>query len=260
MVGRVADGLLGPDDPAPFRLFNAQGSSPFLLIGDHAGSAVPAVLGNLGLDDTERGRHIAIDIGVFGLGHALARLLDAPFLHQVYSRLVIDCNRDPARTDAIPIWSDGTRIGGNEGLDDAARAARIAAIHAPYHKAISELIDARQAVGRETILISLHSFTPCLEGIARPWKIGILHWIGNAGFSLAMLGALRLNAGLIVGDNEPYAMDATDYTVPFHAFPSALRYAEIEIRQDLIEDVANQELWAKRILIAALRATRRARP
>lgn len=254
MAGRTAYGLLGPNDPAPFGLFNAQGRSPFLLIGDHAGCAFPAALGDMGLDPQDRGRHIAIDIGIYGLGHALARLLDAPFLHQPYSRLVIDCNRDPLHPDAIPSMSDGTWIGGNDGLDDAARTARIAAIHGPYHRAITDLITTRAAAGHQTILLSLHSFTPVMAGIARPWHVGIMHWTGYVHVAVAMLAALRADPALTVGDNQPYAMDATDYTVPFHASAHALPYAEIEVRQDLIGDVAGQSSWAQRLADAARQA------
>lgn len=256
MAGRTADDILGPDDPAPFGVFNAAGASPFLLIGDHAGSAIPTPLGDLGLTAVDRGRHIAIDIGVYGMGHALAELLDAPFLHQHYSRLVIDCNRDPDLPDAIPALSDGSRIGGNEGLDAAARAARIAAIHTPYHAAIAALIAERQAAGRDTILLSLHSFTPVMGGIARPWEVGVLYWQGRTDFAQAMLAALREDATLTVGDNAPYQMDATDYTVPRHAFPHGLRYAEMEVRQDLIGDAAGQHEWAERLARTARTAAK----
>ncbi|RJG53288.1 N-formylglutamate amidohydrolase [Sphingobium terrigena] len=257
MAKGVANELLGLNDPAPFGLFNAAGASPFLLIGDHAGAAIPEALGDLGLCDADRRRHIAIDIGVHGLGHRLAERLDAPFLHQIYSRLVIDCNRNPARDDAIPVVSDGSRISGNEGLNEAARAVRVAAIHAPYHQAISERIDARRAAGRDTILLSLHSFTPVMGGIARPWEVGVLHWLGCTHFAHAMLAALRDTAALTVGDNVPYAMDATDFTVPFHAFPRDLAYAEIEVRQDLITSVEGRMLWADHLAQAAKDALQR---
>jgi predicted N-formylglutamate amidohydrolase len=251
MAGRTAENLLGPGDPLPFGLFNAEGGSPFLLIGDHAGAAIPGALGYLGLSAADRARHIAVDIGVYGLGHALARRLDAPFLHQSYSRLVIDCNRDPAHAEAIPALSDGTVIGGNADLEMAEKAERVRAIHRPYHQAMADLIAARTAAGRETILLSLHSFTPVLNGDIRPWDIGLLHWQGRTDFALSMLDQLRSIAGVVVGDNEPYAMDATDYTVPLHAFPNGLRYAEIEVRQDLIGDAGGQMLWAERIASAA---------
>ena len=247
------NGLLGPNDPAPFGIFNAEGASPFLLIGDHAGSAIPRALGDLELPPVDRARHIAIDIGVLGMGRQLAQLLDAPFLHQTYSRLVIDCNRDPARADAIPTVSDGSSIGGNEGLDDAARRARIGHIHQPYHAALEAILDARQSAGRDTILLSLHSFTPIMAGGARPWHVGVMHWRGRSDFAQAMLQALTAQGDTIVGDNEPYAMDDTDYTVPRHAFPRGLAYAEIEVRQDLIATADGEAQWAAR-LAASCRA------
>ena len=251
MAGDGTGALLGLNDPAPFGLFNAAGASPFLLIGDHAGAAIPAALGDLGLSAADRRRHIAIDIGVHELGHRLAERLDAAFLYQTYSRLVIDCNRDPVRDDAIPAVSDGSRINGNEALDATARAARVAAIHAPYHRAISDMIAARCASGRDTILLSLHSFTPVMDGIARPWDVGVLHWRGRTDFAHAMLATLRDDGVLAVGDNVPYAMDATDFTVPFHAFARDLSYAEIEVRQDLIGDSQGQSIWADHLRRAA---------
>lgn len=247
MAGLTADCLFGPGDPVPFKLFNAEGGSPFLLIGDHAGAAIPIGLGDLGLSAADQRRHIAVDIGVHGLGHVLARLLDAPFVYQPYSRLVVDCNRDPTHPESIPARSDGTVICGNHGLSLAAKAMRTQSIHRPYHQAIADLIGTRMAAGRDTILVSLHSFTPILNGNIRPWEIGVLYWRGKTDFALSMLNQLRSIEDIIVGDNAPYAMDATDYTVPFHAFPNALRYAEIEVRQDLIEDVQGQLLWAERI-------------
>jgi predicted N-formylglutamate amidohydrolase len=254
MTGRTAESVLGSEDPAPFGLFNAAGTSPFLLIGDHAGSAVPRPLQSLGLQPDDLRRHIAIDIGVLGLGQALARLLDAPFMHQVYSRLVIDCNRLPARPDAIAEVSDGTLIPGNRHLSDRARDARSAAIHRPYHAAIAALLDTRRTSVEETILLSLHSFTPKMDGVTRPWDVGVLHGSGRTEFALGLRDALAEQADLTVGDNEPYAMDETDYTVPFHAFPRNLPYAEIEVRQDLICGLPGQKAWATRLAEAARRA------
>src|ERR1700761_6804871 len=87
--------LLGDGDPSPVTVINPVGRSPFLLIGDHAGNAIPTALGLMGLSDHDRRRHIAWDIGTAQLGGELARTLDATFIHQHYSRLVIDCNRAP---------------------------------------------------------------------------------------------------------------------------------------------------------------------
>lgn len=224
--------LLNPSEPHPVRAYRGNsGSSPFLLIGDHAGLHFPEALGDLGVGPADRARHIACDIGVERLGRAIAERLDAVFLSQAYSRLVVDCNRHPGDRDWIPVISDGTPIPGNAGLTHADRAARQAEIFEPYHAAIARELDQRAARGDETVLVSLHSFTPEMAGLARPWDIGILHDGRQDRFARAVLANLE-RTGLTIGDNEPYRMDATDYTVPRHAYPRELSYVEVEVRQD----------------------------
>ncbi len=242
--------LLDDDEPEPARHVNPNGASPFLLIGDHAGRRVPRVLADLGLADAELARHIGWDIGVAALGTALATALDAVFVHQRYSRLVIDCNRAPDAVDAVPAVSDATVVPGNAGLGPDDRAVRVAAVHAPYHAAIAAEIARRRANGAATRLVALHSFTPALRGTAgapRPWHCGILHDGANDGLANTLLAALRAEGDLVVGDNEPYAMDGIDYTVPRHAFAAGLPYVEIEVRQDLLADDAGIAAWAARL-------------
>lgn len=234
--GGRAGSLLARNDPPPVRIVNPAGAASFLLLGDHAGNRVPQALDDLGVAAADRARHIGWDIGVGALGVLLAERLDAVFVRQTYSRLVVDCNRAPDAPDAMPTVSDGTPIPGNTALDPAARAARIAAIHRPYQAAIAAEIAARTAGGRETILVSLHSFTPQMQGVARPWEIGILHDAGDARFAQACLAWLQAESGRTIGDNEPYRMDLIDYTLPLHAYPAGLRYVEIEVRQDLVAD------------------------
>ena len=217
---------------------NPGGKSPFLLIGDHAGCEIPAALEDLGLPTSEIRRHIGWDIGVAELGAQLAEALDATFIAQRFSRLVIDCNRDPARPDAICEVSDATRIPSNAALSPADRQIRIDGVFAPYHGAIAETLDVRAARGEPTVFVALHSFTPVMAGDARPWRYGVLH-LGASAFSDAVLEQLRERLGPeVVGDNQPYEMDDTDFTVPHHAVARGLDYVEIEVRQDLLADAA----------------------
>src|SRR6185369_14077819 len=167
--------------------------SPFLLLGDHAGRGIPAWLGDLGVPPAEMDRHIAWDIGVAGLGRRLSDLLGATFISQTVSRLVIDCNRDPARADAICEVSDGTEVPGNLDLAPADRLHRIQEVFAPYHAAIAAELDARSH--RPTVVVALHSFTPQMNGFARPWRFGVLH-MGNSPFSAAVLARLRAEPDL----------------------------------------------------------------
>lgn len=172
---RQDEPLLGADDPQPVRVHGRTGPSPFVLVSDHAGRAVPARLGDLGVPAPEWERHIAWDIGMAGMGRLLAERLETVLIEQAYSRLVIDCNRAPGHPTSVVQSSDGTLVPGNAELDAEAERERVERIFRPYHDRITAELDARQAEGQPTVLVSLHSFTPEMDGIARPWHAGILH-------------------------------------------------------------------------------------
>ena len=232
---------------APVRVLRPEGRSPFFLTADHAGRLIPARLSMLGLDETERVRHIAWDIGIGGVGRRLSQLLDATVILQTYSRLVIDCNRDPKVPSSIPEISETTEIPGNLGLTEAARTARTNAIFRPYHDTIAAALDRRAAADRAAVLVALHSFTPVFKGVARPWHAAVLY-NRDARLALPLFELLNAEDDLVVGDNEPYRVtDLTDYTVPVHGEQRGLPYVEIEIRQDQIGEPVGQAAWAERL-------------
>jgi predicted N-formylglutamate amidohydrolase len=230
--------LLGRDDPHPVGVQNPGAPSPFLLVCDHAGRDIPATLGRLGLPDAAFDLHIAWDIGALTLAQRLSARLEACLIHQRYSRLVIDCNRTPGHPGLIAGVSDGIDVPANRDPASGDVRARLAEIHAPYHARIAAELDARAAAGLPAVLVSVHSFTPVMGGIARPWHVGVLHG-GASAASDAMLGLLRREPDLVVGDNQPYAMDGTDYTAPVHAWARGLDVIELEVRQDLLQDEAS---------------------
>ena len=243
----MAETLLDPDEPDPVTFDNEAGRSVFFLTCDHAGRKIPRRLGWLGLPEHETRRHIAWDIGIGAVGRQLSRLLDAAVVLQTYSRLVIDCNRDPNVPSSIPEISETTEILGNRGLTKAARTARIDTIFRPYHAGIAAALDRRAAAGRATVLVALHSFTPVFKGVSRPWHAAVLY-NRDARLARPLFELLSAEDGLVVGDNEPYAVsDRTDYTVPVHGERRGLPHVEIEIRQDLITKPAGQADWAERL-------------
>ncbi|MGJ4940598.1 N-formylglutamate amidohydrolase [Bradyrhizobium sp. HKCCYLS1011] len=240
--------LLGPDEVLPVLERHVSGRSPFLFACDHHGRALPRVLGDLGLPESELERHIAWDIGIAGVAEAVAEALDAHLIAQRYSRLVIDCNRPPKAPNSIPMISERTTIPGNEGLTHEAAELRRRAIFDPYHDRINAVIEARTRQGKPTILIALHSFTPVYSGIARPWHVGTLYQRDRT-LPPLLLKALRAEPELVVGDNQPYAVsDATDYTIPVHGEARGLICTGIEIRQDLIAEAEGQQQWAERLI------------
>ena len=239
--------LLESGEVPPVLEDNTAAASPFLLTCDHYGRALPRRLGDLGLPASELERHIAWDVGIAGVADALSRDLGAHLIAQRYSRLVIDCNRPPDAPSSIPRLSEATAIPGNADLSREAAVARRQAIFDPYHRRIAEVIEKRSRDGVPTVLVALHSFTPVYHGVARPWHIGTLYH-RDTRLPPLLLKALRAEPGLVVGDNEPYAVDEeTDYTIPVHGEKRGLINSGIEIRQDLIAEPAGQREWADRL-------------
>jgi predicted N-formylglutamate amidohydrolase len=248
----TAPPLLGPGDPLPVESCRGDGRAPVLLTCDHASRAVPQALGGLGLPPRAIDEHIGWDIGAAMVTRDLAPMLDAPALLSGYSRLVVDCNRDPDDPSSIPEVSDGIAVPGNRALAPAARAARLQACFAPYHAAIASRLAAMLAAGVAPVLLSIHSFTPEMNGVARPWHVGVL-WDKDPRIAVPLLAALRADPNLVVGDNEPYsAREPAGYTVRHHAAAQGLPHVAVELRQDLIATAAGAADFAAR-LAAALR-------
>ncbi len=240
------DKLLADDEPAAFSVTRENGSSPFVLICDHASNRIPHALGDLGIPASERERHIAWDIGAARVASQLSHRLDAVFIEQAYSRLVIDCNRPLDVAGSIAERSEATDVPGNRGIDGTSRALRAREIFHPYHDRIVHELDRREA-GSQAILVSVHSFTPTYLGKSRPWHIGMLYG-RDARIARILLARIRNEGEWNVGDNEPYAVTAkTDYAIPVHGESRGIPNIGLEIRQDLIADESGQTAWAERI-------------
>lgn len=239
--------LLAIDEPPPYAVFNPDGTSPYLLLCEHASNRIPQALGDLGLPEAERQRHIAWDIGVNSLAQHLSRTLDAPLFIANYSRLVIDCNRPLGASSAIPEVSEATEIPGNIGLTDAEKAQRIETLFMPFADAVARRLDVLQQQGRRQLVVGIHSFTPVYFGKQRPWHAGILY--GEAtNFGQSLIRELRSEAALTIGDNEPYNIHPDeDYTVPVHADARGLPGALVEVRHDLIDTLSGVSDWGNRL-------------
>jgi predicted N-formylglutamate amidohydrolase len=254
--------LLDDTDPAPFRVADGSADSPFFIAADHAGRAIPRGLGTLGLAPAELATHIAWDIGIGGVSQHLAAHLEAFFVAQVYSRLVIDCNRPLSSSTSIVEQSEYIVVPGNAGLTPAEREARALAIFHPYHDRIEAELARRERAKQQTIFIAMHSFTPRFKGFDRPWDIGVLY-NRDQRLALPLLDLLR-REGLEVGDNQPYFVsDDTDYAIPRYGEGRGNLCIELELRQDLITSDAQQSRWGDllaRILRAAVQACDPAAP
>lgn len=218
----------------------------WLVTCDHASNRVPDWVGggSLGIAPADMARHIAWDVGAAGVTRALAMALDSPAILSDFSRLVIDPNRGEDDPTLVMRLYDGTIIPANRAIDAAGVAERLERLYRPYHTAYARLA-ARRA---DTVIVAVHSFTPCLKGRApRPWHIGVLHSHLDTRFSLPLIARLRAEADLCVGDNEPYSGHLPGDAIDRHALGPGRHNTLIEIRNDLIATEAQQQAWAARL-------------
>jgi predicted N-formylglutamate amidohydrolase len=230
---------------ATVRVTNPGGTSPYLFTCDHASNHMPAEFGTLGLAVEEFQRHIAWDPGALPVARLLAKALDATLIESCVSRLVIDCNRPLDAPNLIPEISETTAVPGNVGLSPQQRQARVDLAWRPFHDTIEQTISERLAAGRETRLVSIHSYTPVYLSKARPWHIGIIH-DDDERIAAPLLRAFNAVAGIVVGDNQPYSpADLVYFTLERHARSRGLACAMIEIRNNEIAAEAGQRKWAE---------------
>ena len=225
------------------------GKGPVLFLCDHAANALPPGYGSLGLERGLFDSHIAYDIGAAQVTRALAAGFGGPAILGAWSRLLIDLNRGPDDPTLIMRLSDGSIIPGNREIGDAERQKRIAEFHAPYHQAIEE----ESGKLKKPVLVSSHSFTPAWKGSKRIWEVGVL-WDKDGRLALPLMARLK-EAGLMVGDNEPYSGALEGDTLNRHGTKMGLPHVLIEMRQDLVGDAASALAFAARlkpILAAAL--------
>lgn len=241
-------------------------SVPLLLVCEHASNLVPAPWNDLGLDAGSLDKHIGWDIGAAGVTRHVSAQLGATAILARYSRLFMDCNRDPDSAESAPAASDGIAIPGNAAIDRDDRLLRRDIAFLPLHNRIAKELAGRIALGAPPLLIAIHSFTRAMAGTIRPWDIGIL-W--NECHELADRAMARLQGlswdgrPMQIGANQPYsAKDCITYTLDHHGFGNGLPNLAIEICNDLIRTPAAQATMAEIVtgMLGALMAERSGSP
>ena len=230
---------------SPLTILNPKGGAPLVLTCEHASHFVPVEYDELGLDAEQLADHIGWDIGAREVTQALAKHFDATAVLAGVSRLVIDCNRDLTDHDLIVQESHGTRIPGNALVDEDERSRRIRGFYDPYHDAIDSVLERRD----EPLLLSIHSFTPSLNGRERRFDIGVL--FDTCPGEADEVATILAGEGLRVRQNEPYsALDGLIFSARTHGLKFGLRYLELEINNLLLREPAQ----TARIVAAVARA------
>ncbi|WP_027256331.1 N-formylglutamate amidohydrolase [Leisingera aquimarina] len=227
---------------------NRKGTSPVLLLCEHASSNIPARYSGLGLRDEDRLSHAAWDPGARAIALHMSKALNAPLVASTVSRLVYDCNRPPEAASAMPEKSELVEVPGNKDLTAAQRQERADTVYAPFCGTVTEIIKARKDAGLQTVLVTMHSFTPVYFGETRAVEIGILHDT-DSHLADAMLAAATALPHRRVERNEPYGpADGVTHSLKIHGLAHGLANVMIEIRNDLVTTPQEEEAMAEEML------------
>ncbi|WP_192964829.1 N-formylglutamate amidohydrolase [Phycobacter azelaicus] len=245
-------------------IFNADGAGDVLILCEHASYDIPDRYNGLGLAEADRTSHAAWDPGARAVSLALAKALDAPMVASTVSRLVYDCNRPPEARSAMPVKSEVIEVPGNVGLTAQAREERVRTVYKPFCNAVSAVLAARKAAGRETVLVTVHSFTPVYFGTHRAVEIGILH-DSDSRLADAMLAEAHRLPDRQIARNEPYGPeDGVTHSLRLHGLENGLANVMIEVRNDLLHNTRDEAAMAEELLtllrpaLAALQSERQA--
>ncbi|WP_406647468.1 N-formylglutamate amidohydrolase [Aliisedimentitalea scapharcae] len=216
---------------APVEVLNPDGTGRVVILCEHASRRIPQHYGDLGLKPSDRDSHAAWDPGARDLALALSRALDAPVVAATVSRLVYDCNRPPDAASAMPTKSELIQVPGNADLTQSDRDARTRAVYDPFCVAVNSVLDAR---GPDTIVVTVHSFTPTYFGQPRAVELGLLHDTDSRLVDTMLAHADRIPQRH-VARNEPYGpADGVTHSLCLHALSRGLANVMLEVRNDLL--------------------------
>ena len=234
-----------------YKIFNKKMRSNYILICDHATNFIDNQISknSLKLKKKDLKRHIAYDIGALELSKLLSNNLNCILIYTIFSRLLIDPNRDPKDPTSIMKFYDKTVIKGNILLTKKEKELRINNLYSPYHEKISEIVIKNKKINYGTFpkIISVHTFSKELSNDEkRPWDIGVL-WFKENNFSKNLLKNLKKNKNLTIGENEPYDGKLPGSTLDKQCNKFKIEHALLEVRNDHLTTKNKVYKWAKLI-------------
>ena len=228
-----------------FRVTRGDPSVPILITCEHASAEVPEDF-ELGISQELLESHWGWDRWAAEVLERFAKPLGATTVCARVSRLVLDTNRGVSGATLVRPDADGQPIPGNQDLSPEALSSRISRLHTPYHAAIDvELERLVAAHGRERVVFfTFHSFTGRYGDEDRDFDVGVL-FDAHEDLAAGVKRALATQ-GLRVRLNEPYSGYRGEiYAAAVHGEAHEVQYFEIELNQDVLEDPAERERFAR---------------
>lgn len=142
--------------------------SQFIFTCEHGGNSIPAHYQDLFKEYQEvLETHRGYDPGALKLARYLEKKLYVPLFYSNTSRLLIELNRSLHHPK---LFSSITKI-----LPDSKKKEIIDQYYLPYRNQVENKIADLIKQQQEVFHISVHSFTPVLNGVERKCEIGLLY-------------------------------------------------------------------------------------
>jgi predicted N-formylglutamate amidohydrolase len=226
-----------------------------LITCEHGGNGVPEDFAALfrsvrKLLESHRG----YDAGALHLAKELAQSLEAPLFFSEVTRLLVDLNRSP---DNPGRFSEITKP-----LAAEEKAAIENRCYTPYRNAVQSALHKCIRKHGLAVHISVHTFTPVLDGKVRTADLGILYDPSRrdeTAFCIALQKTLsRLRPDLKIRRNYPYRGTADGFTAHLRRlFPEGSYLGiELEVNQKILED-RSSSLKLRQALLQSLAITLR---
>jgi predicted N-formylglutamate amidohydrolase len=218
-----------------------------VLSCEHAGNQIPSAYNYLFANDLDvLATHRAYDIGIAPVAAAMQKVLACPLCRYDRTRLLVDVNRTQKRA----VFSEFSRT-----LSDAEKQHVFDHYYMPYRNQLYQMIH-EQTANAPVLHLSLHSFTPVLNGKVRNADIGILYDPARRRerrFACDLRQSLTTRTDLRIRRNYPYRGRSDGMTTWLRTqFPQTQYLGiEIECNQALLAackpgDLARQ--WAEAIV------------
>lgn len=222
-----------------------------LVTAEHGGNRVPAAYREVFAPHGELLRsHRGWDPGSLPLARGLARILGGRLIEARLSRLLVDLNRSPTNRRVL---SEITRP-----LPPAERTRLLQRYHRPHWDAVDSFVAGEIGRERRVLHLSIHSFTPSLNGASRGQDLALLYDPRSSAercLAACWIAALRrAEPTLRLRRNHPYRGRDDGLTTALRTrfSPDAYAGIEVEVNQRHVRPDGRFPAWIPALLADTL--------
>lgn len=138
-----------------------------IITCEHAGNRAPNALSDCFTDTAILSNHRAYDIGALQMARIIAKKIGAPLLYTTITRLVVDCNRSIGSNELFSEFIQDSNI--------ILKNEIVKRYYTTYRSKVEKTVNTIVQDTNYVCHISVHSFTPQLDGFKRYTDIGLLY-------------------------------------------------------------------------------------